>query len=97
MSVVEALAMGVPVVATRTCPWSELEEFRCGFWVEQDPSAIAKGLERVLRCPDEASRMGRRGRRLVVDRYSWDAVGRSMSAHYRGALEHRVVRTAKRG
>jgi glycosyltransferase involved in cell wall biosynthesis len=82
MSVVEALSMGVPVVATRTCPWEELETVGCGFWVAQEPQAIAAGIRRILSDCELASRMSANGRALVATRYRWSAVGQDMARIY---------------
>ena len=85
-SVVEALASGVPVVATRTCPWEELESEECGRWVDQDACAIARGVGEILADPLAARRMGERGRALVRRKYEWDAVARAMAEHYRAVV-----------
>lgn len=82
LSVAEALAAGTPVVVSRTCPWQELESFRCGFWVEQTPKALAEAALRLLRDPVEARAMGARGRELIRLRHSWPAIGRRMTEHY---------------
>ncbi len=82
MSVVEAMAMGTPVVTTKTCPWEEVEKARAGFWVAQDVQAIADAILKVLRGRDGARVMGERGRKLVQERYRWSAIGRAMSEHY---------------
>lgn len=86
MSVVEALAVGTPVVATRTCPWEELETERCGFFVEQSPAGIAEGILGILADPVEARAMGERGKRLVEKRYHWSVIGREMARRYAGIL-----------
>jgi glycosyltransferase involved in cell wall biosynthesis len=86
MSVVEALAVGTPVVATRTCPWEELETERCGYFVEQTPAGIAEGILAVLSDPAGARAMGERGRKLVANRYHWTVIGREMARRYRGIL-----------
>jgi glycosyltransferase involved in cell wall biosynthesis len=86
MSVVEALAAGVPVVVTRTCPWEEVQSAGCGFWVRQDAEAIAFALEELLRDPPAARSMGQRGRVLARARYSWDVIARDMVEAYRNAL-----------
>ena len=39
MSVVEAMAAGVPVVVTHTCPWQEVETVGCGLRVSQQHDA----------------------------------------------------------
>jgi glycosyltransferase involved in cell wall biosynthesis len=70
MSVAEALASGTPVVVTRTCPWQDVEESGCGFWVDQSPEAIAKGLRDVVTNPQLALEQGRAGRHLVIERMS---------------------------
>lgn len=87
MSVVEAMAAGVPVVVTRTCPWSAVEAARAGFWVEQTPEAIAAGLLSVLADRHASRAMGERGAALVGIQYSWDVIARKMKEHYAAALD----------
>jgi glycosyltransferase involved in cell wall biosynthesis len=82
MSVIEAMDAGVPVVVTRTCPWSEVEAHGAGFWVEQRADAIADALLRIFERPDLAHEMGARGRALVATRYGWNAVAQSLAARY---------------
>ena len=83
MSVVEALAAGVPVVATRTCPWEELESAGAGFWVPQSAEAVATALLSILEDPAAARAMGECGRALARAKYSWDSIGRVMADRYR--------------
>jgi glycosyltransferase involved in cell wall biosynthesis len=82
MSVVEALAAGVPVVVTQTCPWQDVETARCGFWVPQSAEAIASALLRLMADPAAARAMGERGRVLARTRYSWDSIARAMADRY---------------
>lgn len=68
--VAEALAHGVPVIASRGTPWAQLETKECGLWVYNDPASIASATERIATMPlDE---MGARGRRWMEELYSWD-------------------------
>ena len=83
MSVVEALAAGVPVVATHTCPWEELETTGSGFWVPQNAEAVAAALSSILDDPAAARAMGERGQTLVRAKYSWDSIARAMADQYR--------------
>ncbi len=76
-SVAEALASGVPVVVTQTCPWQEVETTSCGFWVPQNAEAIAEAVLELLSDPVRARIMGERGRALVRDKYSWEAIARA--------------------
>ncbi len=82
----EALSHGVPVVASRFTPWAELEDVRCGRWVENSPTELANAIETYLRSPDLARIEGERGRALVERRYTWEAVARSMIDVYREAI-----------
>jgi glycosyltransferase involved in cell wall biosynthesis len=82
MSVIEALASGVPVIATHTCPWSEIETNGCGFWVEQTAPAIARALGALVSHPSLRASMGERGSAFARDHYSWDAVAARMARLY---------------
>jgi glycosyltransferase involved in cell wall biosynthesis len=94
MSVLEALAAGVPVVVARTCPWPEVAEHGCGYWVPQEPDALADGMLRLLGDPAAARAMGARGARLARERYSWDSVARAMAEHYESVLARAARATA---
>ena len=86
LSAAEAMAAGVPVVATRTCPWEEIETVGAGFWVAQEPEAVAAGMRTLLDDPARARAMGERGRALVGRRYAWDAVAADLAEWYRAAV-----------
>lgn len=94
MSAAEALAAGVPVVVTRTCPWEDVETHRCGCWVESDAGAIAEGIVRILDDPVQAREMGARGRALIRSTYSWPAIARTMADHYAAVAQRRRARGA---
>ena len=81
--VTEALACGLPAITTIGTPWDELPARRCGWWVEVGPDPLRRALEEAMSLPDgERFEMGRRGRRLVVERYSIDAVAEEMVEVY---------------
>jgi glycosyltransferase involved in cell wall biosynthesis len=85
--VVEALAAGVPVVVTRTCPWPEIVNHGCGFWVEQTAPAIAEAIATLIEDPARRLRMGERATAFVRERYSWDTVAREMVKLYVDAIQ----------
>ena len=81
--VVEALAAGLPVIASKGTPWSELEERKCGWWVENDPETLAAALREAMALSDEErAAMGARGRALVAEKYQWPAIGARMLGAY---------------
>jgi glycosyltransferase involved in cell wall biosynthesis len=86
LSVVESLASGVPVVVTRTCPWSEIETHECGFWVEQTAPAIAAAIGTLAGDPVRRARMGERAAAFARDRYSWDTIAPRMARLYEGVI-----------
>ena len=82
LSVIEALASGVPVIATRSCPWSEIETYRCGLWVEQTTAAVAEALGTLAADPVRRAEMGSRGKAFARDQFSWDTIAPRMARLY---------------
>jgi glycosyltransferase involved in cell wall biosynthesis len=91
LSVVESLASGVPVVATRTCPWSALEASESGFWVEQSAPAIAAALRTLAHDPARRGRMGQHAAAFARDQYGWDAAAQLMATAYNRVLTGRPL------
>lgn len=97
--VAEALWAGVPVITTKGTPWSELEEYKCGKWIDlpaegSNPSAweaLDEALVSVMAMSDaERGEMGMRGRKLVEEKYTWDAVCKAMVDGYKDVLNHGI-------
>ena len=93
--VAEALWARVPVITTKGTPWAELEEYKCGKWIDlpaedSNPStweALDEALDSVMAMSDaERSEMGMRGRKLVEEKYTWDAVCKAMVRGYESCL-----------
>lgn len=85
--IAEALSCGVPVITTRATPWGELETHHCGWWIETGVEPLAKALREATALSDtERSDMGRRGRQLIEDRYTWPTIGCQMCDVYEWVL-----------
>ncbi|MGO9211349.1 MAG: glycosyltransferase [Terriglobales bacterium] len=80
MVVAEALAHGVPVIASKGTPWAGVEARGCGLWVENDPATLAAAIERISHMP--LAEMGQRGRRWMEEEFSWETVSRAMLELY---------------
>lgn len=79
----EALACGVPVIATKGTPWKDLVDHRCGWWVDMGVEPLAGALREATSLSDEQRReMGQCGRHLVEEKYSWPQIGRDMLSVY---------------
>lgn len=82
--VLEALACGVPVIASTGTRWSELASEGCGWMAGTDRRDLSKTLRAMaaLSC-DERVDMGVRGALYADKTYSWTAVGAQFSELYR--------------
>jgi glycosyltransferase involved in cell wall biosynthesis len=80
MVVAEALAHGVPVIASRGTPWEDLIQHQCGLWVENDPASLAKAVTEMQ--GRNLNQMGENGRRWMQQSFSWAAVAGRMYAVY---------------
>lgn len=89
--VVEALWMGVPVVTTKGTPWQVLNERECGWWIDIGVEPLAKALKDAMSQSDEVrQKMSDRGRKLVNEKYTWDAVVKAMVTGYEEVLNART-------
>lgn len=89
--VAEALWAGVPVITTKGTPWHELEENKCGWWIDVGVDPVVKALrESLVISRQSLSEMGERGRRLVEEKYTWDAVVKVTVKGYMEVLNGRA-------
>jgi len=94
--VMEALAAGTPVVATRVGGVSELvEPCETGFLVPpKDPPALAEAMRQLMSLPlDRRREMGMRGQHHVATRYSLEAMGERWMALYAELLTRKALPT----
>lgn len=83
MIIPEALLQEVPVIASTGSPWEELGANRCGWWVDNDVDTLTETVRKALSLDKEVlQEMGKRGRQLVLDKYSVDVVSRQMKEMY---------------
>jgi glycosyltransferase involved in cell wall biosynthesis len=82
--VAEALAHGIPVIASRGTPWSGLEQKGCGLWVENDPETLASAIRKISTMP--IREMGQRGREWMRREFSWRSVANQMLDLYRESV-----------
>ncbi len=83
--VLEAMACGTPVVATRSGGLPELvQDGRTGFLVgPDDPEGFANAICDLLNDPEKSRRMGAEARRQAVSLFSTETVAREMLDVYR--------------
>lgn len=99
--ILEALAMGAPVVTTPRCARALNAEDGVHLLVAGEPQAFAEAVVRLLNDPEYASQLGAAGRQFVIERYSWaeptDVISRLYSAIARAQtpLEAQALLAAK--
>ena len=84
--VVEALAQGTPVVASKGTPWQILEESECGWWTENDDDTLSDVLKTALEMMSDARTIrSSKAIKLVREKFSWQASARALDVIYRDA------------
>ncbi len=81
--IAEALYAGLPVITTKGAPWAELEERDCGKWIDVGVKPLAEALREMMAKSDaERAAMGARGCLLVMERYLWEGIAKTMREKY---------------
>jgi glycosyltransferase involved in cell wall biosynthesis len=91
---VEAMACGVPVVATTGGALPEVvgNDGETGLLVApDDPSALAAGIARLLDDPDLRARLGAAGRERVMARFTWGVTAEGTADCYAAMLAGRSL------
>lgn len=95
---VEAMACGVPLVATTGGALPEVvgREGETGLLVPpNDPGALAAGITRLLDDPELRARLGEAGRRRVLDRFTWQVTARGTAECYAAVMAGRSLSTGR--
>lgn len=88
----EAMATGIPVVATRVGAFGDILTETTGALVDAgDVSGMTQGIFALLDDPDRAAVMGIAGRSRVVEEFSLESEARAINLVYRGLLGKRVA------
>ena len=83
VTVAEALASGVPVIASQGTPWEGLEKEHCGRWIPIGVEPLKIALKELTALSDEKRQeMGKFGRDWIVRDFSWTGIGAKMKEAY---------------
>jgi glycosyltransferase involved in cell wall biosynthesis len=86
----EYMSAGLPVIASDFPAFRAIiDAVECGILVNPlEPGSIARAIEHIFDHPEEAERMGMRGRKAVAERFNWASEERKLLALYADLLEH---------
>lgn len=88
-TLLESMAAGVPVVATRVGGNPEVVEHGATGWLVEphDPAALAEAILSILDDPDRAAAFSRRARERVLEQFSLQRMVRETESFYERALD----------
>lgn len=95
IAVLEALASRLPVVITKACNFPEVEEHGAGFVVDPNPESITSAIRELLSDPDLRVRMGKNGRKLVTEHFTWQATASKIADLYRTLVDKKKMESTK--
>lgn len=91
MAIVEAMACGKPVVITeRVNICREVEDAKAGLVVPCESKCIAEAIVNMLQDLQRSQIMGRNGRRLVEEKFTWDQAAHCMLKIYQDILGRKI-------
>jgi glycosyltransferase involved in cell wall biosynthesis len=97
IAVLEALASGTAVMLSPGCHFPEVEAAGAGVVVDADAGAMATVLSDLCAQRARVLEMGERGKRLVSERYSWDAITDRLLDVYTDGLQRWQKRAGRSG
>ncbi len=86
--VAEALAHGVPAIASLASPWEGLVTHKCGLWVDNTPISLSKAIESLTDA--DLPGMGIRGREWARVAFAWDALAADLADAYKRLAGHEL-------
>ena len=84
--ILEGLIRGIPCIATKGSPWEELNTHQCGWWIDYQQTAITEAVRQAL-LSSQLTEMGERGKQLVKENYSTEAIAKRMKELYQWIVQ----------
>jgi glycosyltransferase involved in cell wall biosynthesis len=95
MAILEAMALGLPVVITESCHFPEVAEAEAGEVVPFDSRRVAAALVRLLQDDAFRTRCGAAARDLTHTRYQWAAIAQTFLEAYKQAGARSLAHSQK--
>ena len=82
---IESLATGTPIVASKMTPWSEVEKYNCGKWVENSIEETSKAMNEILLQDREIMRTNSK---KLAQTYDWKNIALKFKKLFDKLLEN---------
>lgn len=87
MAIAESLQSGTPVITTTGTPWKEIRDKQCGWWITLNQTELQQALNEATQTSTEKLKaMGRNGKELISEHYSWSSVSRKTLKLYQSII-----------
>lgn len=83
----EALASGLPVVASRNTPWQDVEKYNCGKCVDNSSGDFANAITKIL--DGDLAQMSENGRKYISESFSSNAIIKKYNQMFETILNKR--------
>jgi glycosyltransferase involved in cell wall biosynthesis len=81
--IADSLSFKLPVLTTTGAPWIEINEYSCGYQVENNQASFEKYMERMMQLsPEKLMDMGNKGAQLIKERYTWNLATKNVIEKY---------------
>jgi glycosyltransferase involved in cell wall biosynthesis len=89
----EYMSAGIPVIASDFPLWREIIAGNdCGLLVDPlNPQAIADTIDYLIQNPNEAERLGKNGRKAVLEKYNWPIEEKKLLGFYSTILSGKTL------
>jgi glycosyltransferase involved in cell wall biosynthesis len=68
----EALSAGTPILASKNTPWSDVEKYHCGKWVNNTSDDFSSSILELLN--SDVIQMGKNGKEYIAQNFGWDRI-----------------------
>lgn len=89
ISILEAMASGLPVIITKPCNFPEVEEQNAGIVINPNVSELEDAMSKLLANTEIRQNMGKNGKKLIMDKYNWGTISDKMLNLYNDVLNRK--------
>ncbi|MBP7087946.1 MAG: glycosyltransferase [Candidatus Omnitrophica bacterium] len=82
----EAMAYSKPVIITDKCHFSEIGDLNAGLVIKLEVKSLVEAINKLLMNPKLGEEMGHNGKKLVLNKYTWDRVSDQIIHMYNSVL-----------